>query len=61
MEHDFLCRFSGKFPGATERLKRHYCFPGRNVPHGDSWSITPKPSLIQVSERLSRSFCSKWN
>ena len=38
-----------------------YCFPGWNVPHGDSWLINPKPSLIRVSERLSRSFCSKWN
>ena len=61
MEHDLSGRFTGKFPVATERLKRQYCFPGRNVPHGDLWSITPKPSFIRVSERLSRSFCSKWN
>ena len=26
MEHDFLGRSSGKFPGATEHLKRRSCF-----------------------------------
>ena len=46
MEHDFLGRFSGNFPGARERLKRQSCFSRRNVPNEDSWSISLKPSLI---------------
>ena len=35
MEHDFSGRFGGKFPGATERLKRKSWFPGRNFPIGN--------------------------
>ena len=33
MEHDFWIRSSGKFPGATEHLKRLTCFSGRNFPN----------------------------
>ena len=28
MKHDFLCRYSGKFPGATQHLKRQLYFSG---------------------------------
>ena len=47
-------RFSGKFPGATELLKRQFYFSGRNVPNGNSCSISSKPSLIPVSGLRSR-------
>ena len=36
MENGFLCPLIGKFPGATEHLKKWSCFSGRNVPNGDS-------------------------
>ena len=57
MEHDFLGRFSGKFPGARERLKRQSCFSWRNVPNEDSCSTSSKPSLIPVRPRFSRPYC----
>ena len=57
MEHCFSSRCSGKFPTATEHLKRWSCqFSGRNIPNGNSCSISPKPSLIPVSGV--RSLCS---
>ena len=59
MEHCFSSRSIGKFPGATEHLKRWSCqFSGRNIPNGNSCSISPKPSLIPVSGV--RSLCSNW-
>ena len=39
IEHGFSCRSSGKFPGATEHLKRKSCISGRNVSNGDSFTI----------------------
>ena len=49
MEHEFLSRSGGKFPGVTEHLKRQSCFSGRNAPNGNSYSISSKLSLIQSS------------
>ena len=49
MEHDFVGLPNGKFPGATEHLKRESCFSGWNVPNRNSCSISSKPSLIPVS------------
>ena len=45
MQHDFLSRSSGKFPGATEHLKRYSCFSGRIIPNGNSCSASSKTSL----------------
>ena len=45
MKHDYLGRSTGKFPGATEKV---ILFSGRNVPNGNSCSISLKPSLIPV-------------
>ena len=42
-------RSSGKFPGATERLKRLSCFSGRSIPNGNLCSISSKQSLTLVS------------
>ena len=61
MEHDFSGRFSGKFPGARERLKRQSCFSWRNVPGEDLCSTSSKPSLIPVRSRISCPFCGEWN
>ena len=46
MDHDFFGgRFSGKFLGATEHLKRWSCFSGRNVSkNGNSYSNSSKIS-----------------
>ena len=49
MEHDFFGRSRGKFPGATEHLKRLSCFSGRNIPNRNSSPISSKPSLTPVS------------
>ena len=45
---------SGKFPGATEHLKRQFCFffSGRDVPNGNSCS---KP-IFDTSFKVSRPF-----
>ena len=60
LEHEVLCLPNGKFPGATEHLKRWSYFSGWNIPNGNSWSIFSKPSLIPVF-RPSLSFFGKWN
>ena len=49
MDHDSIGCSSGKFSGATERLKRKSCSCERNAPNGNSCAISSKPSLIQVS------------
>ena len=49
MEHDISGHFSGKFPGATERLKRKSWFPGRNFPMGNR----PLPSSKNQVHNLS--------
>ena len=49
MENDFLCLPDGKFPRATEHLKKKFCFSAWNNPNGNSCSISSKPSLIPVS------------
>ena len=38
-----------KFSGATENLKTYSGFSGRDVPNGNSCSISSKPTLIPVS------------
>ena len=49
MDHDSMDCSSGKFAVAKEHLKRKTCFCGRNAPNGNSFAISSKPSLIQVS------------
>ena len=54
MQHDFLDRSGGKFPGATERLKyskRKFVFH----------FFKAIPALIPVSGLLGQSFFGKWN
>ena len=54
MEHDLLDRSSGKFPGATERLKyskRKFVFR----------FFKAIPALIPVSGLRGQSFFGKWN
>ena len=51
MENGFLCPFIGKFPGATEDLKKWACFFGRNIPNGYSCYICDL-SLIPVTGKL---------
>ena len=63
MEHDYLGLPNGKFPAATEHLKRQSCFSGWNTPKGNSCSISSKlfKAIFDTSFRPSRPFSGKWN
>ena len=50
MEHDFMGRSIGKFPGnngTSENVRS--CFSEQNIPNGNSCSISSKPSLMPGS------------
>ena len=54
MEHDLLGLPNGKYPGATEHLKRYSCLSRWNTPNRSSCSISSKPSLVSVSRLCGR-------
>jgi len=57
MKHNFSCRSSGRFLGATERLKRKSCFSVGNFSDGNSCSFTSFTSsrlFVAISLILAR-------
>ena len=49
MEHDIFESFQRKISGSNGKRKRQYRFSERNIPIGNSCSISSKSSLILVS------------